>query len=67
MPIYVNTNIFGIIFKMFIEIRVMVDYFFLFIIFKRAREMVPWLRALAALTEDWGSIPSTHMAAHNCL
>ena len=25
------------------------------------------LRALAALPEDPGSIPSTHMAAYNCL
>ena len=29
--------------------------------------MVHWLRALTAVPEDWGSIPSTHMAAHNCL
>jgi hypothetical protein len=30
--------------------------------------MVRGLRALAALPEDDpGSIPSTHMAAHNCL
>ena len=26
-----------------------------------------WLRALTVLLEDLGSIPSTHMAAHNCL
>jgi hypothetical protein len=31
-----------------------------------AGEMVQWSRALAALPEDLGSIPSTHMAAHNC-
>ena len=30
-------------------------------------EMVQWLRALAPLPEDPGSIPSTHMAAHNGL
>ena len=30
-------------------------------------EMAQWLRALTALSEDPGSIPSTHMAAHNCL
>ncbi|KAL6077744.1 hypothetical protein STEG23_007898, partial [Scotinomys teguina] len=29
-------------------------------------EMALQLRALAALPEDPGSIPSTHMAAHNC-
>jgi hypothetical protein len=29
--------------------------------------MAQCLRALAALPEDLGSIPSTHMAAHNCL
>ena len=29
--------------------------------------MVQWLRALAALPEDPGSIPRTHMAAHNGL
>lgn len=26
-----------------------------------------WLRELAILSEDWGSIPSTHMAVDNCL
>ncbi|CAO2608825.1 hypothetical protein LEMLEM_LOCUS13963 [Lemmus lemmus] len=30
-------------------------------------EMAQRLRALTALPEDPGSIPSTHMAAHNCL
>ena len=30
-------------------------------------EMAQQLRALAALPEDLGSIPSTHTAAHNCL
>ena len=29
--------------------------------------MAQWLRALAALPEDPGSIPSTYMTAHNCL
>ena len=29
-------------------------------------EMAEWLRALAALLEDLGSIPSTHMAVQNC-
>ena len=29
--------------------------------------MTQWLRALTALTEELGSIPSTYMAAHNCL
>ena len=32
-----------------------------------AEEMAQQLRALTALPEDPGSIPSTHMAAHNCL
>ena len=32
-----------------------------------AGEMAQWLRALDALPEDPGSIPSTHMAVHNCL
>ena len=32
-----------------------------------AGEMAQRLRALTALPEDPGSIPSTHMAAHNCL
>jgi hypothetical protein len=32
-----------------------------------AGEMAQWLRALAALPEDPGSIPSTHMTAHTCL
>ena len=30
-------------------------------------EMAQWLRALVALPEDLGSIPSTHMAALNYL
>ncbi|XP_075822740.1 protein HIDE1 isoform X2 [Microtus pennsylvanicus] len=34
---------------------------------KGAGEMALRLRALTALPEDRGSIPSTHMAAHNCL
>ncbi|KRY94874.1 hypothetical protein T4B_12424 [Trichinella pseudospiralis] len=29
--------------------------------------MAQRLRALAVLPKDLGSIPSTHMAAHNCL
>ena len=33
----------------------------------RAGEMVQQFRALAALPEDPGSIPSTLIAAHNCL
>ena len=33
----------------------------------RAGEMVQWLRTLAALPEDPGSILSTHIVAHNCL
>jgi hypothetical protein len=32
-----------------------------------AGEMVQQLRAQAALPEDPGSFPHTHMAAHNCL
>jgi hypothetical protein len=32
-----------------------------------AREMAQWLRTLASLSENPGSIPSTHIAAHNCL
>jgi hypothetical protein len=32
-----------------------------------AGEMAQQLRRLAALPGDPGSIPSTHMAAHNCL
>jgi hypothetical protein len=30
-------------------------------------EMAQWLGALAALPEILSSIPSTHVAAHNCL
>jgi hypothetical protein len=30
-----------------------------------AGEMDQWLKALAALPEDLGSIPSTHVAAYN--
>ena len=29
--------------------------------------MAQWLRVLVALPEDPGSIPSIHMAAHDCL
>jgi hypothetical protein len=29
--------------------------------------MVQWLKALTALPEVQGSIPSIHMATHNCL
>lgn len=32
-----------------------------------AGEMTQRLRALTALPENWGSIPRTHLAAHNCL
>ena len=32
-----------------------------------AGEMSQWLRELASLPKDPGSIPSTHMAAHNHL
>lgn len=27
--------------------------------------MDQWLRGLAALTEDWGSVPNIHMVAYN--
>lgn len=30
-------------------------------------EMAEWLRILVVLSEDMGLIPSTHIAAHNCL
>ena len=30
-------------------------------------EVAQWLGVLTALPEDTGSIPSTHMEAHNCL
>jgi hypothetical protein len=30
-------------------------------------ETALWLRALAVLLEDLGSIPSTHIEMHNCL
>ena len=32
-----------------------------------AGKMAQWLRALAALPEDAGSIPSTQVAPYNCL
>jgi hypothetical protein len=32
-----------------------------------AEEMAQWLRQLTALPEDLGSMPSIHVAAHNCL
>jgi hypothetical protein len=32
-------------------------------IYLRAKEIAQWLRGLAVLSEDSGSIPSTHMAA----
>lgn len=31
----------------------------------RAGEMTQHLKALAAMTEDWGSVLSTHMAVYN--
>jgi hypothetical protein len=31
-----------------------------------AGEMAQWLKALASIPEYPGSIPSTHMEAHNC-
>jgi hypothetical protein len=37
------------------------------VIFKGAGDMALWLRAVAVLPEDLGSILSTHMAAHNDL
>jgi hypothetical protein len=33
----------------------------------RAGEMTQWLGTLSALPENLGSIPSTHMVAHNHL
>ena len=35
--------------------------------FEGTGEMAQWLRELAALLECLGSVPSNHMAAHNCL
>lgn len=32
-----------------------------------AGAMAEWIQTLAALTEDPGSVPSTHMVAYNCL
>jgi hypothetical protein len=34
---------------------------------KGARETAQWSRTLAVLPKDLGSIPRTHVAAHNCL
>jgi hypothetical protein len=34
---------------------------------EKAREMAWWLKALSALEEDPGLIPSTHTATHNHL
>jgi hypothetical protein len=31
------------------------------------RDMAQWLRELAVLSKDSGSIPSTHIATHNYL
>jgi hypothetical protein len=31
----------------------------------KAKEMAQQLRSLGALPEDMGSVPSTHMTAHN--
>lgn len=33
----------------------------------RGREVAQQLRELAALAEEWGSVPSTDMVVHNCL
>jgi hypothetical protein len=33
----------------------------------RVGEMTQWLRALTAFSEEWGSIPSTHMVEHQGL
>lgn len=33
----------------------------------RDGEVAPQLRALAAVAEDLGSIPTTHVAVYNCL
>jgi hypothetical protein len=33
---------------------------------KQAGEMAQWVRALVALAEDLGSVPSTYKAAYNC-
>lgn len=32
-----------------------------------AREMGPWLTAIVALAEDWGSVPSPHMVTDSAL
>lgn len=40
----------------------MLKYFFLK---KKCTEMAQWLKALVTLPEDLGSIPRTHMVAHN--
>ena len=37
------------------------------ITYSMAGAMAQWLRALTALPENQGSIPSTHMATQNCL
>lgn len=36
-------------------------------IFKEASELAKWLISVHALTEDPGSVPHIHMAAHNQL
>lgn len=33
----------------------------------RGKEIVQWIREHTALTEDLGSVPSTHMTVHNHL
>jgi hypothetical protein len=44
-----------------------IDLVALRILIMWAGRMAHWLRALTDLPEDQSSIPSTHMAAHNCL
>ena len=34
--------------------------------YAEAEEMAQCLRAMVVLPEEWGSIPSTYMAAQNC-
>jgi hypothetical protein len=40
--------------------------YFIFKVIKGTGDADPLFRPLAALLEDSGSIPSTHVAAHNC-
>ena len=70
MKVFPSPNVFHSFFLQCIQVEVRLGSFYRSLLNDcelEAGEMAQWLRALAALAMDLGSVPSTYMMVNNCL